>query len=255
MLSYTLLLSRHSQNPFGVPSGRESLAEARERKTSAAAPIGEAKCDAVKRKIAIAAHIPSLFVACRPVAVVRRVALGVVDALYLAALWSRPHVYYEGVERAPSVAYSDTPTSVVRIVLAAMVRATLEHRGPRRIFRGSFTAACGSVCCASHASATLGASIFEVTSESGRAVSAIAHASPPNVGCSPKGDVVGPADNGDATESLSGQIPQTWMRYSLFSHAVPSFAGDGVVSGWRSLPTGASRVPNYPTSTVAARPS
>ena len=77
-----------------------------------------------------------LLLAGSPTAVVGSVVALVVDPIQATTLWSWSHILVEVLELSPPLANSNPPTTVIMVVFALRVVATLQHHSPRLVDRG-----------------------------------------------------------------------------------------------------------------------
>ncbi len=85
----------------------------------------------------VASFVGGLFLACRPAAVLGRVAAFVVDSLKGKVWrWTQSHIGQEVGEHVPTRANGDAASSVVLVALCGWVVAALKHALPRPVFCG-----------------------------------------------------------------------------------------------------------------------
>jgi hypothetical protein len=201
-------------------------------------------------------RIAYLLLARCPDAVLRRIALIVVDALNFKAP-GRPHVGDEIREVIPSFTDGDTATSISSKMPLFRIHAALTHLRPDRMFSRALSAA-GCAVFGHHigtqASATPSVASRQIPRKDDRFSATRTSAAPRQACCD---SFSGEGQHSETPEDPTSQVERAATArfcqwYILVSHAVSSSLGDVVARGCGSLATSRNSAAYYFTNNQVA---
>jgi len=126
-------LWRCGDRALEVPAATKAPVQCAPTQAGSVTPILLTKRDAVQCKDFRSRSVAMLFSICRPLAIVRLIALVIVDALKCQTLWALAHVAYEVLKMKPSVTDGDASTAVVSEGVMCRSVAACEHRSPYHV--------------------------------------------------------------------------------------------------------------------------
>jgi endonuclease YncB( thermonuclease family) len=198
------------KSSFYAPSAIEPSSDDVVGQSSFVGPVGHRLSFSVVREPSRAALIPSLLPLCCPHAIIWEISLFIVLAFYrMCGGWARANVFVKGVKRiTPSVAYGNSATAVVLVVLAVFVATPTLYAIPS-LPLGSSEILCpgssDSLLNVSYAAASARFCISDDETSSGYVTdrSADAHALPNDLLLTP---LVGALDHKQVVERLAKQV-------------------------------------------------
>jgi hypothetical protein len=142
-----------SEGFFERPASMEALAHDIVTDSEFLTDFHQTSSDALKSDDAVLARVSGLLNVGCPPTVAFRVSEVVVPTFYGMAFWRISHILKEVYEVSPSLADSDSSTSIMLPVSAVWIRASLNHAAPYLIYSGCLSTdamsvfeACGSGC-------------------------------------------------------------------------------------------------------------
>lgn len=174
-----------------------------------------------------------------PFAILWRVISVAVSAFYRKALWTWTHIREEHAEVSPSFAYPDPPRAVTVIPGILGVVATLVHRGPSLVlWHGTGITRAAVPIQTFKAAATGRVPVAKISCAHKANFSAEALASPRDAAVLASSNSFVERHNSELTEFATSKIVCGLLelrRYCIYSHAVSSSLGKGVVRGCRAF--------------------
>ena len=133
----TQMSNRRIDSGILGPAANQAVVNGVPRQPGDARPFGERARLAVDRNPSRVASVVGLLCASGPAAVLGRVRAVIVDALYRAARWPRPHIQHKLLKRLPPLrTHHNATPAVVGVAIDFGVVAPGDHGLPCAVFRG-----------------------------------------------------------------------------------------------------------------------
>ncbi len=215
------------EHPFCAPVGLSlSVMNKLNVNTSVLTPLHNGFGESESSQIRVVSLISRLLFLCCPVAVFRRIRAVVIAPINrVLQCWGLTHVGKKVLERVPSFADEYAASSVVRVIDAGFVGATLHHQSPSVVFLGDFLAirphrlpvfgVSGKKCLTMQATAGLRVPAGQLPGSNFNDPAAVALTCP---FCRTQRNATGPVTNGEdskASESFSCSINKARHFFTL----------------------------------------